>query len=185
MTLKQRLFKFLFTTIWGWKVVGNYPSKEKKFIITVAPHTSVWDFPVGIMFRNWYGADIKFVIKASFFKNPVVGAVTKWLGGIPVNRTKANNFVSAVAQIFNERESLIICITPEGTRQKVQKFKSGFYYIAKRADVPVLPIIFNFGKKELQIEELMYMGDDAEVEIARLQDVYREALGKRPENSFT
>jgi len=184
MTLKQRFFKFLFTKVWGWKLVGDFPMDQKKFIITVAPHTSFWDFPLGIMFRNWYGVDIRFVIKASFFKNPVVGAVTKWLGGIPVNRSKANNFVSAVAQIFNERDSLIICITPEGTRKKVVKFKSGFYYIAKRADVPVLPVVFDFEKKEMQLAELMYMGDDPEVEIERLQAVYRGVKGKYPEKSF-
>lgn len=182
--MKKVLAKFLFTKVWGWKVDGEYPYEVKKFLITVAPHTSFHDFPVGILFRNWYGVQINFVIKAEIGNHPILGPFVKWMGGIPVQRDKATNFVQSVAKTYSEYESLYICITPEGTRKKVDKFKSGFYYIAKRAGIPILPIVFDFEHKTLRILPLFHLGDDPKADIESFENLYRGYQGKYPEHSF-
>ena len=182
--MKKAFYKFLFTKVWGWKVVGTYPREIKKFLITVAPHTSFWDVPIGIIFRNWYAVQINFIIKAEIANHKIVGPFIKWLGGIAVDRSQANNFVHAVADQYAKYDNLYICITPEGTRKKVTKFKSGFYYIAKRANIPVLPIIFDFQHKTLHIKELVHLGDDATTEIARFENIYKGYIGKHPSKSF-
>lgn len=183
--MREAFYKFLFTRIWGWKVDGVYPREISKFLITVAPHTSFYDFPIGILFRNWYKVQINFIIKAELANHVILGPFIKWLGGIPVNRSKATNFVQSIASLYDEYDNLYICITPEGTRKKVTKFKSGFYYIAKHANIPILPIVFDFEHKTLRIKELVYLGDNAESDIEQFQNIYRGYLGKRPENSFS
>jgi len=183
--MKQGFYKFLFTKVWGWSVAGSYPRQVKKFLITVAPHTSFHDVPIGIIFRNWYDVQINFIIKAEIGDHKILGPFIKWLGGISVDRAKANNFVQAVADQYNKYDELYICITPEGTRKKVSTFKTGFYYIAKAADIPVLPIIFDFENKILHIQELVYLTDDVKSEIERFEQIYKGYLGKHPAQSFT
>jgi len=183
--MKKEFAKFLFTKVWGWRVEGEYPYHVKKFLITVAPHTSFQDFPIGILFRNWYGVKINFVIKAELGNNPIIGPFIRWMGGIPVQRNKATNFVQSVAKKYEEYDSLYITITPEGTRKKVDKFKSGFYYIAKEADIPILPIVFDFEHKTLRILSLFHLNDNNPKEdIQKFENLYRGYLGKHPQNSF-
>lgn len=116
--MREAVYKFLFTRIWGWKVNGVYPREVNKFLLTVAPHTSFHDFPIGILFRNWYKVQINFIIKAELGNHVILGPFIKWLGGIPVNRSKATNFVQSIASLYEEYDKLYICITPEGTRKK-------------------------------------------------------------------
>lgn len=183
--MKRSFFKFLFTKVWGWKVEGSYPYEMNKFLITVAPHTSFHDFPIGILFRNWYGAQINFIIKSELADHTILGPFIKWLGGISVNRKKATNFVQAVADQYDKYDKLYICITPEGTRNKVSKFKSGFYYIAKQADIPILPIVFDFGNKTLHLKELFYVTKNAKEDIEYFENLYRGYIGKHPSQSFS
>ena len=123
--------------ILGWKITGDYPYGIKKCIIAVIPHTSNWDFPLGLLTRGSLNENITFYGKKSLFRFPFAG-LFKWLGGIPVDRSKNNNFVDAVIQLYNERDELITVISPEGTRGKVETLKSGFYYIAKGAKIPII-----------------------------------------------
>ena len=167
----------------GWKIRGSYPRDVKKKIVVVAPHTSNWDFPVGILFRSWKKHDIKFVAKKSVFKPPL-GWIAKALGGIPVDRKKSGNFLKGVVQLYDEHEALDICITPEGTRRRVEKFKTGFYYIAKTANIPILPITFDFEHKIFGISDLYYPSDDAEGDIKKIENIFRGVIGRNPENSF-
>lgn len=183
--MKRAFYKFLFTKVWAWKVEGSYPREVNKFLITVAPHTSFHDVPIGIMFRNWYGVQINFIIKSEIADHKIFGPFIKWLGGISVDRSKANNFVQAVADQYSKYDKLYICITPEGTRKKVSRFKSGFYYIAKEAGIPILPIIFDFEHKTFHIKKLVYLSDDVESEIERFETIYKGYLGKHPSKSFT
>jgi len=185
MTIKQHFFKFVFTKIWRWKVVGTYPKSVKKFIICVGPHTSFFDVPIGVIFRAWYNVPIHFIIKAELFNNPISASFLSWLGGIPVDRSKANNFVHAIVDSIDKFDRLGLCITPEGTRKKVKRFKSGFYYIACRANIPVLPVVFDFAHKALIIHPLLTMGDDVVFEIDRLQSFYKGVIGKHRHRSFT
>lgn len=168
---------------WGWKIIGTYPRHEPKKIVAVAPHTSNWDFLVGILFRSWKKHDIKFVAKKSIFKPPF-GRVFMALGGLPVDRKKSGNFVKGVVQLYKDHESLDICITPEGTRRRVAKFKSGYYFIAKQAGIPILPIAFDFERKHFRIGELYYPTSDTQKDLEAIEGYFRGVIGRNPENSF-
>lgn len=178
------LSKFLLK-LWGFKSIFDFPIEEipKKYIMIVVPHTSAWDFPLGILMRTVWGLKIKYVGKASMFNHPF-GWLLKWMGGIPVDRSKRNNFVDAVVDIFNEREELAIQIAPEGTRKRVEKFKTGFYYIAKGANVPILLCAFDFKVKEVRISKPFYPTDDMEADMEYIHNYYRGIQGYHPEKSF-
>lgn len=182
--MKRAIYKFLFTKILGWRVEGKYPYELSKFLITVAPHTSFHDFPIGIFFRNWYNVQINFIIKSELGNHKLLGPFVKKLGGISVDRNKSSNFVKTVADLYSQYDKLYICITPEGTRKKVSHFKSGFYYIARQANVPVLPIVFDFEHKTMHLKDLVYLGENAEEEIARFENIYKGYKGKHPDQSF-
>src|ERR1041384_1094550 len=125
----RAIWNFFFT-LFGWKIAGQLP-KEKKYICAVAPHTSNWDVVVGMAARSilrMKGA--KFLGKSQLFKKPF-GWVFKMIGGIPVYRNKNNDMVEQVSNIIRTSDNFILAIAPEGTRQKVDKLKTGFWYISK------------------------------------------------------
>ena len=168
--------------IWGWKVLGPPPDMNK-YICIVAPHTSAWDFPIGVLLRSSIKGDIKFVAKKSLFRPPL-GWILRALNGVSVDRSKNTNFVDAVVNEYNKREKCAIQIAPEGTRERVEKFKTGFYYIAKKADIPVIMIKFDFANKEVVIRPPFYLTDDMEKDFEVIYDYFRGTIGKRPEKSF-
>ena len=124
----KRLYSFIFLDLLGWEIVGELP-KERKYIIVVAPHTSNWDFLIGVMIRSF---DPKFVGKKELFIWPF-GHFFRWMGGYPVDRSKHTNFVDSVIALFNEKEDFIITLTPEGTRSYSPDWKSGFRTQKNRA----------------------------------------------------
>ena len=126
----------------GWKVVGQFPHHLDKYLIIAIPHTSNWDFPLGILIRTSLDIDIRFIGKSSLFKPPF-GFLFRWLGGIPVNRLSRNNFVDKMVEVIQREDKFITVIAPEGTRAKAKKLKSGFYYIAKGAEIPIVMIQFD------------------------------------------
>lgn len=167
----------------GWKITGHYPEDVKKFIILVAPHTSNWDFPKGIIFNWSRGLDIKFIAKHTLFK-PGIGWFFRMLGGYPVDRTKRSNFAQSVVDIFNSKEAFVITLTPEGKRARVNRFKSGIYFIAHNANVPILPAKFDYAKKEIYFGELFYTTDDKTKDLNYLWDYFIGVQGKVPENGI-
>ena len=114
----------------GWKFIGDYPHDIDKKIIIVVPHTSNWDFPLGLLIRSALKAKIHFIGKASLFKPPH-GIIFKALGGFPVKRGKNYNQVDQIVNYYNQREKFTLTIAPEGTRKKVDKLKTGFYHIVR------------------------------------------------------
>lgn len=168
---------------WGWKVEGSYPYHEKKNIVIPIPHTSNWDFPIGILLRNAYDFKIGFVAKSTLFRFPL-GGLMKWLGGIPVNRKKSANFVDSVVEAYDEREEMSVCIAPEGTRRRVDKLKTGFYYIALGANIPIVMIRWDWGQKTLTWSEPFYPTGDKEADFDVIYKFFEGAVGKIPENSF-
>ena len=180
----MKLLYSLFLKIGGWEIIGDYPHDVPKKIIVAGPHTSFFDFFVGISLRGVMGFDAKYIGKDSLFKPPF-GWFMKLMGGIPVDRSKSNNFVEASAEVFKSRESLTICIAPEGTRKKVEKFKTGFYYIAKLANIPILPVLFDYENKQLLWQELIYPGEDPEQDIKKIEELFRGVKGKVEAYSFT
>ncbi len=131
----------------GWKMVLNFPPTPK-FVLIGAPHTSNWDFAYFLLLK--FGADINlnWIGKDSLFRWPV-GIVMKWLGGIPVDRRSSNNFVTQIVTFFDKKEGLIVTIAPEGTRSKAAYWKTGFYYIALGAGVPISLGFIDYRPKRL------------------------------------
>ena len=125
------------------------------------PHTSNWDFPIGLLTRRAVGVDIKFLGKHSLFIPPF-GWLFRWLGGYPVDRRKRTNLVDSVVDIFNQHDEFVISIAPEGTRKKVDALRTGFYYIARKAGIPILLCSFNYQIRTVLFGPLFYPGPDPE-----------------------
>ena len=167
----------------GWKIEGVIANHIPKKVLIGAPHTSAWDLLLGLLVRSAVQARIQFVGKASLFKPPL-GWFMKWIGGVPVDRSKTNNFVDSVVEVFNQREEFTFFLAPEGTRKKVEKFKTGFYYIAHKAQVPIQMIALNFKDKVVKFSEPFYTSDNAEKDIGFVENYFRGIIGKVPEKSF-
>ena len=148
----QKLSKFIFTRILGWKLVGDFPKHLKKYVVIAAPHTSWKDFPIAILARNSSVEKVNFIGKNSVFKGPF-GFIFRSLGGIPVNRSQSSNMVDAIVDIFETKEEFRLGISPEGTRKKVAAWKTGFYYIAKGAKVPIVMATLDFENKQIKFSE--------------------------------
>jgi len=176
------LSKLIFKLI-GWKISGNYDNTISKKILIVAPHTSNWDFPLGLLARSIINDKVQFVGKASLFKPPF-GWITKALGGIPVDRTKSTNFVRAVVEEYGKRNKMTIVLAPEGTRKKVKKLKTGFYFIARTAKVPIIIVIFNYSKKEIYFSDPFYPTGDSDADMKYIEDQFRGIKGRIAEFSF-
>lgn len=170
------IFKLL-----GWRVEGSFPHDLKKFIVAVAPHTSNWDFVIGVMARSIVGIQrAKFLGKSPLFKPPF-GWFFRWLGGYPVDRTSSHDMVHQVAEIFNRHKEFILAIAPEGTRKKVPKLKTGFYYIALQAHVPIIPCGFDFRRKKIVIGQPFYPSANADADMDFLRKFYSQIKGRNPE----
>ncbi len=144
------LAKFIFYKLLGWHIVGKFP-KLDKCIVAVVPHTSWLDFFLGLLVRRVINQEINFIGKKSLF-NPPFGWYFRWMGGAPIDRSKSSDTVTAIANIFNEKEVFRLALSPEGTRKKVEKWKTGFYYIAKAAKVPIVLVAFDYGKSKLNFQ---------------------------------
>ena len=171
------LSSFVFFRIMGWRIEGHYPKEIPKFVIAVAPHTSSWDFPIGLMVRSILRDPyIRFVGKESLFRPPF-GGIFRWLGGYPVDRSKRTNYVDSIIDIFRKEPIFHLTLAPEGTRKKVERIKTGFYYIAVGAKVPIVPIQFDFGTKCVRIADPFYPGENAESDLEKLTDYWRGIRG--------
>lgn len=182
--MKQIIYKFIFCKIFGWKVVGNISQELKKCVIIAVPHTSWWDFFLGIFSRGILNLEINYVAKNELFVFPFNYFFT-WTGGSSLNRQKNENKVDSISKIFNEKEVFRLAISPEGTRKKVTEWKTGFYYIALKANVPIIPVAFDYGKKEVVYHEPFYPTGDIDSDLKFLKAYYKGVIGKVPEYSFT
>ncbi len=167
----------------GWKLQGNYPYSIKQFILAVAPHTSNWDFPLGLLARSALKAKIMFAAKDSLFKPPF-GGLFRWLGGYPVDRSGSANMVEAITKIFSRETELVLCIAPEGTRKKVDRLRTGFYYIAKGAGIPIVLCKFDYGRKVIEFDAPFYPTDDVKADFEYFMNFFKGVKGKRPEMSI-
>lgn len=172
--------------LFGWKTDIEFPYHHlKKFIITVGPHTSNWDFMVGLAYRSLlrlHGA--RFLGKAELFKPPF-GFVFRWLGGTPVNRTSSQNMVDVVAEIFDQHEKFVLALSPEGTRKKVDKLRTGFYFIARQAKVPIVMVGFDYKNKTVVYSEPFYPTSDQEKDFEHILSFYRPVQGRIPEKGMS
>lgn len=179
------LAKFIYQNVLGWKAVGNFSEDMvKKCIVIAVPHTSWHDFYMGILLRVTLGVKIGFVGKKELFKWPF-GFLFRLMGGAPIDRTSGQDKVKSIAQVFDTKDEFRLTLAPEGTRKKVSKLKTGFYFIAIEANVPIIMVAFDFGKKEHRISKPLYPSGDLEQDLALIHAFFEGAVGKVPEYSFT
>jgi 1-acyl-sn-glycerol-3-phosphate acyltransferase len=180
--IKRALYSFFFRTLAGWKIDDQRPAGLDRYIVVVAPHTSNWDFFVGICVRELAGmGDVKYLAKDSLFKGPF-GWFFRAMGGYPVDRSRHNNLVDAVVAMFDRGEIQKIAITPEGTRKYQPVWKTGFHRMATGAGVPIILGSFDYPAKTAFISEPFPLTDDPEHDIERMKDWFRPHKGRNPEN---
>jgi 1-acyl-sn-glycerol-3-phosphate acyltransferase len=162
------------TVLWlgGWRMVGTFPDLPKLVLIG-APHSSNWDGIWGFAAKLALGLDIKILGKDALFKVPVMGWLLRRMGVIPVDRSAAHGVVEQSADLFRRADRLWFGLAPEGTRKPVERWKTGFWKIAKAADVPVLPAYFHYGRKVVGIGPIFELGEDMNADIARIREWYR------------
>ena len=154
-----------------------------KCVVIVIPHTHWLDFPLGVIVRKVVNKQIHYIGKKALFKAPY-GWFFRWLGGTPVDRSKNANMVDAVVQVFSEKQVFRFALAPEGTRKKVTALKTGFYYIARKANVPVVMVAFDFGKKEVKISGPLWTTDNINRDFKKVREFFKGVQGKIPEYSF-
>lgn len=163
----------------NWRVVGEFPDL-RKFVIIVAPHTSNWDFVAGLFCDLALDLDAVWLAKHTIFVGPF-GSWLKSLGGIPVVRSASHNVVSQVAAEFARRERMILAIAPEGTRSKVEAWKSGYWHIARAAGVPIVPVGLDFVRRAAVIGPLRITTDSLEEDEAVLKAFFADITPKNPD----
>jgi 1-acyl-sn-glycerol-3-phosphate acyltransferase len=165
-------------TIAGWRIEGGFPDVPKMMLI-VAPHTSNWDFLVGLMAKFALRLEARFMAKHSLFWWPL-GVFLRAVGGIAVNRAAAGDVVESAERAYRERNRLVLVITPEGTRSRVDHWKSGFHRIARAAGVPIVLAVFDYSRKVVQLGPAFGATGDYERDLAAMQARITAAMAKHP-----
>lgn len=165
----------------GWRFSGEEFPDERKFVLIVAPHTSNWDFIVGVLAMYAIGLRATFLGKDTLFRFPL-GILMRWLGGFPVDRTSKSDVVTQTVELVARLDRCIITLAPEGTRRRVERWRTGFYWIALKAGIPILPVSFDFSRKEVRLFPLFRPTGKAESDLAALRGHYRPEMAFNPAN---
>ena len=168
------------------KMVGwTYQAKSEdanKFVLIASPHTSNWDGFYMLVICAAMNQDIQWIVKDNIFKPPF-SWILKKLGGIPVDRSKRSHFTTQIAKIFAENEQLAIAIAPEGTRSRREYWRTGFYYMALEAKVPIAFGFLDYENKRGGIGPLLYPTGDIEADFEKIREFYKDIVGRKPENN--
>ena len=173
------LYKFFFFRL-GWKIIGDVPRDLKKYIIIVAPHSSNWDFLIGLSLRSIMKFPSNYLAKKELFKPPF-GWLFKRMGGFPVDRDKHSNLVDQVVALYNKEEQFVIAIAPEGTRKNVSKWKTGFYHISVKAKVPIVMVALDYEHKSILWAKPFYPVGDFEIDRKVIEEFFKGIKGKNRE----
>ena len=171
----------LLLKLFGWRMAGQ-PPDAPKYLIVFAPHTSNWDLPIGYLFARAFELAPSWIGKHVLFQPPF-GRLFRWIGGIPVDRRSRNNAVDQVVQAFNARERLVLAITPEGTRKKTSHWKSGFYYIALGARVPIVLAFVDYRSKSGGFGPAIMPSGDIDADLSIMRDFFSGIVGKNPDQA--
>jgi 1-acyl-sn-glycerol-3-phosphate acyltransferase len=167
-----------FLKLTGWKVEGALPPEASKSVFIAAPHTSNWDLPYTLMVCFALNLNVYWMGKSSIFKWPF-GPVMRWLGGIAVDREKSSNLVEASAQAISVADGpLQLIVPPEGTRSKATYWKTGFYYIALAAKVPIVMAYMDYAQKRSGLGPLFYPSGDIDKDMIAIKAFYADFKGK-------
>lgn len=176
--MKTILSKFLFSII-GWKIVGSVKYPER-CVIVAAPHTSNWDFLIGRCYAYIIGISPKYLIKKELFL-PILGFFFRINGGIPVSRDTTYNFVEQISDLYKDND-FMLAIAPEGTRKRVERWKTGFYHIANRVNVPIVIVKIDYKLKEVGIVHQIIPSGNIDKDMLEIQRCFTNVTGKIPEN---
>lgn len=180
--LGNRFSQFLGMTVlrlMGWRFEGNFPA-HKKMVLAVAPHTSNWDFVIGLAVAFSLKLKISFFGKHSIFIPPFDRLLRRW-GGIPIERSKAHGVVTQITNKINSTDKMILCLSPEGTRSRIEKWKTGFLHIAHKADVPVFLVAFDYKKKKIIFGPDKKISADIDSELLNVYSFYANVQAKFPD----
>lgn len=167
----------------GWKLTSNrIPLPLNKVVMIAAPHTSNWDFPIAMAALYLMDVRVRYLAKKELFSFPL-GILLRAMGGIPVDRSKNNNLVDSMVDAFHSHDKMIMLIPPEGTRGYVKEWKSGFYHVAVKAEVPIIIGYLDYKKKKAGILDPFYPTGDYEADVKILKNMCRIATPKYPELS--
>ncbi len=178
--MRQKICKVIMR-LWGWKAMaGEMP--DPKAIIIGAPHTSIWDYVISWLYYTSVGGVAHTVIKKEMFFWPL-GWLLRQSGAIPVDRSHGASVVKQIIDEFNKHEKFHLAITPEGTRKRTKRWKAGFHAIARATGAKVYLGFFDWGRKEIGWYQTLELTGDADADIRRMKDYYRElgVKGKYPE----
>jgi len=163
----------------GWRLIGAKPDVDK-MVIVAAPHATNWDLYFTLIAAMGFGIPAVFTIKTFWFFWPV-GPIMYWLGGIPIDRSARTNLVEQLVQAFDESEKMYLVIPPEGTRKAVKYWKTGFYWIADGAKVPLLLAYIDYKKREVGLGELLYTTGDFRADFEKIRKFYVDGMGLSPD----
>lgn len=175
--LSRALGRSLLATM-GFRLEVEFPDAPR-FVVVVAPHTSAWDFVIGISAMLALDIRASWMGKDGLFRWPFRGLL-RWLGGIPVDRSSSHGAVETMVDLFKTRRELILGIAPEGTRRKVDAWKTGFYHIARGAGVPIVPCYIDYDRKLIGSGAAVHPTGDLEADLLALRSLYEGVRGKNP-----
>lgn len=175
-----RLFAWFFK-IKGWKIKGRIPQDIKKCVIIAAPHTSNWDFVYSLGALHLLGYKVNYMVKQELFFFPF-SILLKKSGAIAVDRKKSNHVVDEMASAIEASQHMFLMLSAEGTRKSVSKWKSGFYYVAQKARVPVCTGFLDYAKKEAGFGPVIHISGDTEKDMAAIKAFYSTVTPKIKQN---
>lgn len=175
----RRALARLFLAATGWKPEGDPPG-PRRYVLIAAPHTTNWDFPYLLAFAEHFGMRISWLGKASLFRGPL-GPIMRALGGIPIERSRSENRVAAMAKIFEEHDDLGLVVPAEATRGRTEFWKSGFYYIALTARVPIVMSFLDYTRKRGGIGPAFLPTGNVSRDMDAVRAFYADKQGKYPE----
>lgn len=182
----SRFVQWVIFTIYrrhGWKAVGEVP-EPRRFVLIAAPHTSNWDFVYYLGVTQALGLRTFFMAKKSLFRWPM-GGFMRAMGGVEIDRSKGGNYVQAMVDEFARRTEFVLTVAPEGTRGRTAKWKTGFYQIAMKANVPLVVGMMDYGRKTGGLGPMIWPTGDFRADMLKVLDVYRTCIPKNPALAVT
>ena len=167
-----------FLRLTGWTLAGQLPADQPKCVLIAAPHTSNWDLPYTLMVAFALRIDIYWMGKAQLFRGPF-GPLMRWLGGIAVDRSQSTNLVAASARAIREADGpLCLVVPPEGTRNKTRQWRTGFYWIAHEASVPIVMAYMDYPRKLSGLGPVFKPTGNIDADMAQIKAYYAQFKGK-------